>query len=76
MALKVSETKNISRLPSSGIVPPAMLMEERCELLVVVAYGVDVVLVFPFYNSLIYIYIFFFFSNCVVNDVGVRNKGF
>ena len=57
MALNVSKTKHISRLPSSSIVPVAVLMEERCVLLVVVAYGVDVVLVFPFYNSLIIIFL-------------------
>ena len=50
MALNVSKNKNISRLPSSNIVPLVVLMEERCVLLVVVAYGVDVKLVFPFYN--------------------------
>ena len=50
MALSVSKNKNISRLPSSNIVPLVVLMEERCVLLVVVAYGVDVKLVFPFYN--------------------------
>ena len=50
MALNVSKNKNISRLPSSNMVPLVVLMEERCVLLVVVAYGVDVKLVFPFYN--------------------------
>ena len=50
MALNVSKNKNISRLPSSNIVPLVVLMEGRCVLLVVVAYGVDVKLVFPFYN--------------------------
>ena len=71
MALNVRKTKNISRLPSSSIVLLAVLMEERCELLGVVAYGVDVVLVFLFYNLLI-----IFFTDCVVNDVEVRNKDF
>ena len=57
MALNVGKTKNISRLPSSNIVPLAVLMVERCVVLVVVAYGVDLVLVFPFYNSLIIIFL-------------------
>ena len=57
MALNVRKTKNISRLPSYSIVQLAVLMEERCVLLVVVAYGVDLVLVFPFYNSLIMIFL-------------------
>ena len=57
MALNAIKTKNISRLPSYSIVQLEVLMEERCVLLVVVAYGVDLVLVFPFYNSLIIIFL-------------------
>ena len=57
MASNVGKTKNISRLPSYSIVQLEVLMEERCVLLVVVAYGVDLVLVFPFYNLLIIIFL-------------------